>query len=706
MKKFIFSLISILTYSFGFAQVETNYYSQKIALKNINGFDAEKCFNRIKQLPSIRISSYQEDNTDRDMNTDDPYRNCKSIEVNYSLSDGNWLDLDSGRLWYLTFESVGAHSLSFVFNDFYLPSGASLYIVNQERTTLYGPVKNEHIQNNRGFLTNIINGEIATIILYEPKSHIDESSLRVTRVNYYNADFYNSTKKNDCTIDVACISGWDFEADGIGRVIISNGYGGSGALVMTADRSFKGYFLTAKHVADAGQLSSITFFFRRKTCNGYQQYSTITCNNIVVRASWGDADMALLEILDLPTNNQKLTWLGWNRSDYSSYGGTCLHHPYGIDPTKIAKEQNQIGTYDDNYWDVTFDISTTMPGSSGAPLLDYNRRIIGALKGTVNGGSNDCENLRKIFGKFSKFWIGGYTNTSRLSNWLDPTGTGVLSVNSSRLHSPTLSGPSSICYGSSETYTIGDLPPNASITWSQTNLNSGITLPMQIIGDTCAIVTNNSSQSFEGTINAKIELDGYTLVTLKKEITVFGSFFGYYISGSLSSNFGLGVPLTVERNVPTYIETSNFRGMNVSWNTLYTNPTDWYYDGDQVLRLVYPQNGSGPMIVQATAQYGLSSCGNFEIYLYGQSSSYNLNIENNSEIITISLLPNETNNENPRNVQKWILEIFDSVTGEKIFYKQLNDFLYSIDTLGWKPGLYLIRAIIDNEALSGKVMVK
>ena len=40
------------------------------------------------------------------------------------------------------------------------------------------------------------------------------------------------------------------------------------------------------------------------------------------------------------------------------------------------------------------------------------------------------------------------------------------------------------------------------------------------------------------------------------------------------------------------------------------------------------------------------------------------------------------------------------------FYKQLNDFLYSIDTLGWKPGLYLIRAIIDNEALSGKVMVK
>ena len=711
MKRIYIFIVFIFTYSFGLAQVETNYYTQKNALKDIREFDAERCLNSIKQLSSINISSYHKDNA-RDTNTDNHSQYCKSFEVNYSLSDGNWVDIESGRLWFLTFESDGAHSLSFVFNDFYLPAGASLYIVNQERTTLYGPVKNESIQNSKGFLTNIIDGAKATILLFEPKSHFDESSLRITRINHFYAGLNgfasDSTRTNDCTIDVACVSGWDFEADGVGRVITTNGYGGSGALVMTANRSFKGYFLTAKHVVDAGPLYSVTFFYRRKTCNGNQQYSTITCNNIVVRASWQSADMALLEILDLPTNNQKLTWLGWNRSGSSSYGGSCLHHPYGINPAKISQELDQIGTYssNSNYWDVTFDVSTTMEGSSGGPLLDSDRRIIGVVKGNVNGGSNDCENLRKIFGKFSKFWTGGYTNTSRLSNWFDPTGTGVLFVNSSRLHSPTLSGPSSICYGSSGTYTIDDLPPNASITWSQTNLNSGITLPMQIIGDTCAILTNNSSQSFEGTINAKIELDGYTLVTLKKQITVFGSFSGYYISGSLSSNFGLGVPLIVERNVPTYIETTNFRGMNVSWNTLYTNPTYWYYDGDQVLSLVYPQNGSGPLIVQATAQYGLSNCGNFEIYLYGQSSSYNLNIDNSSDVITVSLSPNETNGENVRNAHEWTLEIYNSATGEKIFYKQLKDFVYSVDTLGWKPGIYLVRAIIDNEALCGKVVVK
>ena len=713
MKKLLLLIVSVFTCSLCFPQVETNYYTQKNAIECIKDFDAKNCLKSIKQFPPIDLSSYQEDVLSTDMNTEKPFQYCKSLEVNYTLSDGNWVDLESGRLWFLTFESAGAHLLSFVINDFHLPTGASLYIVNQEGTTLYGPVKDGSIQNRKGFLTDAIDGSIVTILLFEPKSHVEKSSLRITRVNHYYADSRSDPTRsgNDCTIDVACIPGWDFEADGIGRLFVLHNDGlfsGSGALVMTADRSFKGYFLTAMHVVDGGTLESVSFFYRRKTCNGNQEYTRVTCYNIVERASWGAADMALLEILDLPTNNQKLTWLGWDRSGNSSYGGYCLHHPYGINPTKISKELDQIGTYssNSNYWDVTFDVSTTMEGSSGGPLLDSNRRIIGVKKGTVEGGSNDCENLRKIFGKFSKFWTGGFTDNSRLSNWLDPTGTGVFFVNSSRLHSPTLSGPSSICYGSSGTYTLGDLPPNATIIWSQTNLNSGITLPMQIIGDTCAIVTNNSSQSFEGTINAKIELDGYTLVTLKKEITVFGSFFGYYISGSLSSNFGLGVPLTVERNVPTYIETTNFRGMNVSWNTLYTNPTYWYYDGDQVLSLVYPQNGSGPLIVQATAQYGLSNCGNFEIYLYGQSSSYNLNIENGSGMITITLLPNETNNGNMRNVQDWILEIYDSVTGEKKYNKQLTDFAYSIDTIGWKPGVYLVRAIIDNEALSGKIVIK
>lgn len=691
------------------AQVETNYYA-KDALKNIKEFNAHKYLNYFKTFPSIKISNHQIEKSRPDTKNDSPLHYCTSLETNYSLSNGYWIDIDSGRLWFITFESYDANSLSFVFNNLHLSSGATLYIVNNEGTTLYGPVKNESVQNDRGFLTDVIDGSVVTIILFEPNGQDEKSSLIISRVNQFVSKLNDvkASLETDCLLDVACISGWDFEADGIGRVLTSNGYGGSGALIMTTNRSFKGYFLTAKHVVDAGELYSVTFFYRRKTCNGNQQYTKVTCNNIVVRASWGNSDMALLEILDLPINNQKLTWLGWDRSGALSGGATCLHHPYGFYPTKIAKELDPIETYssNNNYWDITFDVSTTVDGSSGAPLLDSHRRIIGVLKGTIDGGSNECENLRKSFGKFSKFWTGGHTNSSRLANWLDPTGTGFTVVNSSRLHAPFLSGPSSICYGATGTYTIGDVPPNASMTWSFTGLNSGITLPMQIIGDTCAIITNNSSQSFEGLVSVKIEIDGYTLTTLKKNITIFGDFYGYYISGSLSSNFNLGVPLIVERNVPTYIETTNFRGMDVTWNNLYTNPTDWYYDGDQVLRLVYPQNGSGPLIVQASALSGLSTCGNFQIYLYGQSSSYNLNLENRDNFVIVSLLQSENKVCDEQKGKEWTLEAYDSVTGERVFREHLKDFVYSVDITGWKAGIYLIRVIIDNEALSGKFMIK
>ncbi|HNU83421.1 MAG TPA: T9SS C-terminal target domain-containing protein, partial [Thermoanaerobaculia bacterium] len=60
---------------------------------------------------------------------------------------------------------------------------------------------------------------------------------------------------------------------------------------------------------------------------------------------------------------------------------------------------------------------TTEPGSSGSPLFDPNHRIVGQL----HGGSAACgNNLSDYYGRFSVSWTGGGSNTSRLSNWLDP----------------------------------------------------------------------------------------------------------------------------------------------------------------------------------------------------------------------------------------------------------------------------------------------
>lgn len=56
--------------------------------------------------------------------------------------------------------------------------------------------------------------------------------------------------------------------------------------------------------------------------------------------------------------------------------------------------------------------------------------------------------------------------------------------------------------------------------------------------------------------------------------------------------------------------------------------------------------------------------------------------------------------------QKWTLESYNATTGEKVFGMSVEGTDYSINTTGWKPGVYVVRAIIGNDVLSEKVVVK
>jgi len=90
--------------------------------------------------------------------------------------------------------------------------------------------------------------------------------------------------------------------------------------------------------------------------------------------------------------------------------------------------------------------------------------VVGQLHGNQNYNPNlsFCLQTRAEYGCFHLSWNGGGTNTTRLSNWIDPNNTGIMTTNTSRY--PSLSGPSQIC--NQGAYTINYLPPGASVTWS------------------------------------------------------------------------------------------------------------------------------------------------------------------------------------------------------------------------------------------------
>ena len=54
----------------------------------------------------------------------------------------------------------------------------------------------------------------------------------------------------------------------------------------------------------------------------------------------------------------------------------------------------------------------------------------------------------------------------------------------------------------------------------------------------------------------------------------------------------------------------------------------------------------------------------------------------------------------------WTLEVYNATTGEKVFSREVEGTSFTIDTTGWKPGVYVVRAVIGDEVLNEKVIVK
>src|SRR5204863_3860682 len=92
--------------------------------------------------------------------------------------------------------------------------------------------------------------------------------------------------------------------------------------------------------------------------------------------------------------------------------------------TVITSYNNPATPGDSTHVHVFWSLGVTEPGSSGSPLFDNNHRVIGQLHGGPSACTQSGTNLSDYYGRFFRSWTGGGTNTTRLSNWLDPLNTG------------------------------------------------------------------------------------------------------------------------------------------------------------------------------------------------------------------------------------------------------------------------------------------
>ena len=473
---------------------------------------------------------------------DYPFRFGKGFDINLTLLDGTWSDVDGGYLWSLEFESSGAYSINFIFNNFYLPEGAYLYIGNTEGTMLYGPVTSKENTKEGLFLTDLIIGDKVTIYLFEPQNKLGLSTLSITKVIHaYKNIFTNKTygsygASGNCNNDILCFPEWSKESDAVALVLLASGTElCSGSLLISTNYSFNSYFLTAFHCIDNNRNSELSqqeisnsqnwlfkFQYKKSACNGNSPTYGITYNSATFRAAWNTSDFALMELNTSLVGDSRFSWLGWNRSGNNPTSGVRIHHPSG-DVMKISFDNNNITLNNqilswpinltspiNTHWTVNWDSGVTEGGSSGSPLFNQNKRVIGQL----NGGNSSCTStdLRDWYGCFHRSWIGGGTDATRLSNWLDPINSGLLTTNTSKF--PSISGPSSLCYNQSGTFSINNLPTGATVSWYANGLS-----PYTGTGTT--FTASPDMYAGLGYVRATVTFGG-NVFTLQKDLTLNG----------------------------------------------------------------------------------------------------------------------------------------------------------------------------------------
>ena len=733
MKKYILIIITVLSVP-THAQVETKHFKKGILQNEISEYKVPN--KKIIKMPPFSLKSLLE-NDKKIATSNSPYRFGKAFNVSYTLADGEWFNVENGRLWSMTFYSENALSLNFVFENFFLPDGAKLYIENKEKTILYGPVTSQAIPKNGFYLTDIIDGSQATIYLFEPTNHKDSSSITIRRVvhGFTNVSTFetNSTinRSANCHTDVMCEPEYSEESNAVAVVLLSNGtHICSGSLQMSTDLSFKPYFLTAFHCADTSMNQSLSdteisnaeawmfkFLYKRTVC-GSSNYTGITYNSATFRAGHPNSDFLLMEINSNLSSSSILTWLGWDKGEDTPSSGVTIHHPAG-DLMKIAISDNPATTssfgFSNNSWKMRWndDGGVTEGGSSGAPLLNQNKRVVGQVWGKlyedVNESSEICGRKNTHFGKFNLSWTGGGHSYDRLSDWLDPIGTGLTTTNSSHPINILGSHPTSSTY----CYSVENLPSGYTVEWSLSDsyynqhcLQQNYPAPNQ-----CTITYSTGHYMINATLTATIKYNGNTIQTLTKTVYAYDDFHGQYTSDNLSGEIDGTHRFYVKPNVISTITSPMFQGASVGYDYSGTIPTTFNFSvGQRKLYFTMPANNNGkPVIINVE-----DLCGNyFKLYAMPYNSYY-MNITYGDGSIDIEMKETVADGSksdalkmmNTADDQTWQYEIWSSAMGTLKASQTVSSRSTTISTAGWPKGVYIIKARIGKEEVTEKFVVK